>query len=108
MNEDTPLQIKLHNLEQQFTLIALYSALAILVVFAIRIVLDVFVLDNTGDPTYDGYIENNDLKSAGGVATSKIASLINIVVVLIVVAIPDGLPITIGISLAFSVMKMYS
>jgi Ca2+-transporting ATPase len=29
-------------------------------------------------------------------------------VVLIVVAIPEGLPLTVGISLAFSVMKMYN
>jgi magnesium-transporting ATPase (P-type) len=90
-NDDTPLQKKLHNLEQQFTLIALYSALAIMVVFAIRILLDVFALDN----------------STGAKAIAKIATLINVIVVLIVVAIPDGLPITIGISLAFSVMKMF-
>jgi len=73
VNDDTPLQTKLHNLEQQFTLIALYSALAILVVFAIRIVLDVFVFDHTGDAVYDGYIEAGELSSAGSIATSKIA-----------------------------------
>lgn len=73
VNEDTPLQTKLHNLEQQFTLIALYSALAILVVFAIRIVLDVFVFVHTGDEVYDGYIQDELLSSAGSIATSKIA-----------------------------------
>lgn len=31
----------------------------------------------------------------------------NVVIVYIVVAIPEGLPLTIGISLAFSVMRMY-
>lgn len=37
----------------------------------------------------------------------KIVGFINIVIVLIVVAIPDGLPLTIGVSLAFSVNKMF-
>lgn len=39
--------------------------------------------------------------------TNKLTSLVNIIVVLIVVSIPEGIPLTIGISLAFSVMKMY-
>jgi len=38
---------------------------------------------------------------------SKMISFINIAVVLVVVSVPDGLPITIGVSLAFSVSKMY-
>ena len=37
----------------------------------------------------------------------KIPENINLVVVLVVVAIPEGLPLTIGISLAFSVKQMY-
>jgi len=34
-------------------------------------------------------------------------STINLTVVLAVVSIPEGLPLAIGVSLAFSVMKMY-
>lgn len=37
----------------------------------------------------------------------KATALANIIIILIVVSIPEGLPLTIGISLAFSVMKMY-
>jgi magnesium-transporting ATPase (P-type) len=33
---------------------------------------------------------------------------INLIVVLVIVAIPEGLPLTIGVSLAFSVIRMYS
>lgn len=43
-----------------------------------------------------------------GVLVGKIAGFLNIAVVLIVVSVPEGLPLTIGVSLAFSVMKMYS
>jgi Ca2+-transporting ATPase len=32
---------------------------------------------------------------------------INLIVVLVIVAIPEGLPLTIGVSLAFSVIRMY-
>jgi magnesium-transporting ATPase (P-type) len=73
-------------------LIALYSALAVVIVFTIRLILDIFVFK---------------IATVGQVL-GRIAGLINIVVVLIVVSIPDGLPITIGISLAFSVKKMFN
>ena len=33
---------------------------------------------------------------------------INLIVVLVIVAIPEGLPLTIGVSLAFSVLRMYN
>lgn len=69
--------------------------------------LDVFVFDQTGDATYDDYVSNGVISSSGKVATKNLTTLINVVVVLIVVSIPDGLPITIGISLAFSVMTMF-
>lgn len=69
--------------------------------------LDVFVFDQTGDPIYDEYVSNSVISSSGKVATKNLTTLINVVVVLIVVSIPDGLPITIGISLAFSVMTMF-
>lgn len=47
-------------------------------------------------------------QSVGGILSKKIAESFNIAVVLIVVSVPEGLPLTIGVSLAFSVMKMYS
>ena len=37
----------------------------------------------------------------------RIVGFLNIAVVLIVVSVPEGLPLTIGVSLAFSVMVMY-
>jgi Ca2+ transporting ATPase len=43
-----------------------------------------------------------------GVLVSKLTSHINLIVVLIVVSIPEGLPLTIGVSLAFTVMRMYN
>jgi Ca2+-transporting ATPase len=46
-------------------------------------------------------------KGAFRVLLSRIPAHLNLVVVLIVMAIPEGLPLTVGVSLAFSVMKMH-
>jgi len=45
--------------------------------------------------------------SAAKVFFAGLPKTINLIVVLIIVAIPEGLPLTVGISLAFSVMRMY-
>jgi hypothetical protein len=45
VNEDTPLQKKLNNLEGTFTLFALYAAGVILIFFSIRLVLEVYLLE---------------------------------------------------------------
>lgn len=85
-NQDTPLQKKLKNLTDQFTLGALYSAVFIFVLLTIRAVI------------------------AGGdssLMVNRIVGFLNIAVVLVVVSVPEGLPLTIGVSLAFSVMTMY-
>ena len=46
-------------------------------------------------------------QSTFNIIMKKIPENFNLVVVLVVVAIPEGLPLTIGISLAFSVKQMY-
>jgi len=43
-----------------------------------------------------------------GVLLTKITGHINLIVVLIVVSIPEGLTVTIGVSLAFTVMRMFN
>lgn len=57
------------------------------------------------DNFMDDYLELLPSKTA--IALKKATALANIIIILIVVSIPEGLPLTIGISLAFSVMKMY-
>lgn len=46
-------------------------------------------------------------KNAADIIFSKIPKSVNLTVVLALVAIPEALPLTVGVSLAFSVMKMY-
>lgn len=59
-----------------------------------------------GDATGDGSEEGE--RSMAGIIFSKLPKHINLTVVLIVVAIPEALPLTVGVSLALSVMKMYN
>ena len=73
----------------QFTLGALYSAIIIFVILTIRAVIA---------STSDG---------ESGMLVKRIVGFLNIAVVLVVVSVPEGLPLTIGVSLAFSVMTMY-
>jgi len=61
-----------------------------------------YIKDENGEK-----IKNPNYKSAFAILFHKLPQHLNLVVVLIVVAIPEGLPLTVGISLAFSVMKMF-
>jgi P-type E1-E2 ATPase len=47
-------------------------------------------------------------KSSTALLFNDLPKIVNIVIIFIVVAIPEGIPLTIGISLAFSVMEMYN
>ena len=98
---DTALQRKLKNLSDRFTLYGLYAALAI---FALLLITMFIEMAGAAD-------ESNEGEPAGLSATQiffkKLPQHVNLIVVLVVVSIPEGLPLTIGISLAFSVMQMY-
>jgi len=52
--------------------------------------------------------DQSKTKTTAGIFFSKLPQSINMFVVLIVVAIPEGLQLTIAISLAFSLQKMHS
>lgn len=74
----------------------------ILIFFSIRLGIEFSILDTESNE----YIAGN-LAGKTEYLLNKLTTLINILVILVVVSIPEGLPLTIGISLAFSVMKMY-
>lgn len=85
VDASTELGVKLENLADQFMKFALFSALFIFIVLSIRMLIEV---------------------AAGGSLLRKIANNMNICIILIVVSVPEGLPLTIQISLGFSVFKM--
>jgi len=87
---DTALQHKLKNLANRFTIYALYGALLVFVVLSITLIITLC----------------NKEKDVAGDLFSKLSLQINVCVILLVVSIPEGLPLTVGVSLAFSVKKM--
>jgi len=100
---DTKLQSKLKNLADRFTVYALYSAGLVFLALTVTLIITLCNIEK-GKKLPDG-------KPAPGVAAtlfSKLTAQINLCVVLIVVSVPEGLPLTVGVSLAFSVKKMFA
>ena len=96
---DTNLQRKLKNLEGHFTVYAAYSSAVIFILMIILLVISLSTFDSENAP-----------KNQPGVAGQlfyKLTSQFNFAVVLWMVSVPEGLSLAIGLSLAFSVMKMY-
>ena len=96
LNQDTRLQKKLKNLGDQLLLVALLAGAIIFVILLIMTFIEVGV----GDA--------KNKKSVADILFERLPEHINLVVVLIVVCIPEGLPLTVGLSLAFSVKKMFA
>jgi len=61
---------------------------------------------DVGTTTKNGKDASQDTSTAG-ILIEALPKTVNLIVVLVVVAIPEGLPLTIQISLAFSVMRMF-
>ena len=99
VNIDTKLQHKLSNLEGHFTLYAIYSSALIFVLMIILLVIDLSTFDSETAP--------DNQPGVAGQLLSKLSSQINFAIVLWMVSTPEGLSLAIGISLAFSVMKMF-
>jgi Ca2+-transporting ATPase len=97
---NTQLQQVLKNLTSQFTLYALITCFIIFI-----LLMTMSIVSSTMEP--DGKNDAKDNVGMGALLVAKLPHNINLFVVLVVVAIPEGLPLTIQISLAFSVMRMY-
>lgn len=94
---DTNLQRKLKNLEGHFTAYAAYSSALIFLVMVILLIIQLSTHDTTDE----------NQPGIAGLLFQKLTTILNFSVVLWMVSVPEGLSLSIGISLAFSVMKMY-
>jgi magnesium-transporting ATPase (P-type) len=83
---------------------ALYSSFLILII----LIVTTCIIETTAGGNAKNDDSEEGKRSAGGIIFSKIPKHINLAVVLIVVSMPEALPMTVGFSLAFSVMKMYA
>lgn len=91
LDENTPLQDKLYNLTSTFTCIGLWAALLIFIVAIASLSIYVGTTPSTG-ADYFSKVLVEDL-------------ILPFIIVL--VALPEGLPMTVGISIAYSLDNMY-
>jgi len=66
------------------------------------------IIETTAGGNAKNVDDDEGKRSAAGIIFSKVPKHINLAVVLVIVSIPEALPLTVGVSLALSVMKMYA
>jgi len=94
--EETPLQAKLETIANEIGKIGVYVAILTFMTMTLRLIITVAMKENK--------TEDDKLFSIANL--KKIVSYLIIAITVIVVAVPEGLPLAVTISLAFSVMKM--
>lgn len=87
----TPLQEKLENLGGHFTRIGLYGAIAIFLALLVNFIIRI--------SSFEEYRET-------GLVLKSISDMLTYAIVIVIVAVPEGLPLAITLSLAYSVMRM--
>lgn len=92
--ESTPLQKKLATIADQIGKLGMLVALLTFIAMVVRTFINVYVIE----PETTG---------KGGLIGQSILEAIIIAVTVVVVAVPEGLPLAVTISLAFSVGEMY-
>ncbi|CAH2051080.1 unnamed protein product [Thlaspi arvense] len=98
-NEQTPLQSRLNNLTSSIGKVGLLIAFLVLVVLLVR-----YFTGNTKDD--NGNKEFNGSKTKADDIINSIVGIIAAAVTIVVVAIPEGLPLAVTLTLAYSMKRM--
>ncbi|KAG5560230.1 hypothetical protein RHGRI_003500 [Rhododendron griersonianum] len=100
-NEQTPLQSRLNTLTSSIGKVGLLVAFLVLVVLLIR-----YFTGNTQDE--NGNTEYNGNKTKAEDIINSVVAIIAAAVTIVVVAIPEGLPLAVTLTLAYSMKRMMS
>jgi len=92
--DETPLQSKLATIADQIGLLGMVVALMTFIAMVVRAFIYV-------------YVTKPDIEKKGSIILNSVLDALIIAVTVVVVAVPEGLPLAVTISLAFSVSKMY-
>uniref|UniRef100_A0A7N0RGP8 Calcium-transporting ATPase n=1 Tax=Kalanchoe fedtschenkoi TaxID=63787 RepID=A0A7N0RGP8_KALFE len=96
--EETPLQVRLNGVATFIGIVGLSVACSVLCVLLIR-----YFTGNTRDP--DGTAQFTS-KTSAGAAIDDVIHIVTIAVTIVVVAVPEGLPLAVTLTLAYSMRKM--
>ncbi|KAF7112873.1 hypothetical protein RHSIM_RhsimUnG0184200 [Rhododendron simsii] len=100
-NEQTPLQSRLNKLTSSIGKVGLLVAFLVLIVLLIR-----YFTGNTQDE--NGNTEYNGSKTKADDIINSVVAIIATAVTIVVVAIPEGLPLAVTLTLAYSMKRMMS
>ncbi|CAD6262592.1 unnamed protein product [Miscanthus lutarioriparius] len=97
--EETPLQVRLNGVSTFIGMVGLSVALAVLVVLLAR-----YFTGHTYNP--DGSVQYVKGKMGVGQTIRGVVRIFTVAVTIVVVAVPEGLPLAVTLTLAFSMRKM--
>lgn len=97
--EETPLQVRLNGVATFIGIVGLSVAVAVLVILVIR-----FFTGHTKDP--DGQVQFIRGKTSVSETIDGVIVIFTIAVTIVVVAVPEGLPLAVTLTLAYSMRKM--
>ncbi|KAH6837915.1 autoinhibited Ca2+ -ATPase [Perilla frutescens var. hirtella] len=97
--EETPLQVRLNGVATFIGMVGLAVAVAVLIILVIR-----FFTGHTRDP--DGTVQFKAGKTKVGAAIDGFIKIFTVAVTIVVVAVPEGLPLAVTLTLAYSMRKM--
>ncbi|XWS52308.1 hypothetical protein CRYUN_Cryun11dG0057000 [Craigia yunnanensis] len=97
--EETPLQVRLNGVATFIGFVGLSVAFAVLVVLIVR-----YFTGHTKDPS--GRTQFVAGKTSGGDAVDGVIKIVTVAVTIVVVAVPEGLPLAVTLTLAYSMKKM--
>ncbi|KAM7477868.1 hypothetical protein LguiA_026081 [Lonicera macranthoides] len=97
--EETPLQVRLNGVATFIGIVGLVVALVVLVVLMIR-----YFTGNTRNP--DGSVQFRAGTTSVGTAIDGAVKIFTVAVTIVVVAVPEGLPLAVTLTLAYSMRKM--
>ncbi|TVU15854.1 hypothetical protein EJB05_39395 [Eragrostis curvula] len=97
--EETPLQVRLNGVATFIGIVGLSVAVAVLVVLLAR-----YFTGHTYNP--DGSVQYVKGKMGVGATIRGVVRIFTVAVTIVVVAVPEGLPLAVTLTLAFSMRKM--
>ncbi|KAF8392831.1 hypothetical protein HHK36_021070 [Tetracentron sinense] len=97
--EETPLQVRLNGVATFIGIVGLLVALAVLAVLLAR-----YFTGNTKNT--DGTVQYMRGKTRVGDVVDGVIKIVTVAVIIVVVAVPEGLPLAVTLTLAFSMRKM--
>ncbi|KAJ3018425.1 UNVERIFIED_CONTAM: hypothetical protein HDU68_011154, partial [Siphonaria sp. JEL0065] len=96
-NEDTPLQVKLDGLAEHIAKLGTAFAILLFVLLFLKYI--VVILKTTG-------FGNSDTQESGAEVATQLVKILLVSIAIVAVAVPEGLPLAVTLSLAYATTRM--